>query len=142
MTGEELRVVTFELPRGSTEALQHLEGFEDFNPATEVLECLIAGTGTKDAPRVFGMKLDMVTHDELDFKPTFFDPKFELLRENGTLIAMCTKHIDDIKFGGTKKVILKIIQVLENTFGELKKQFKAFKNIGMNHVMLPDGSIK
>ena len=72
------------------------------------------------------MKLDMVTQDKFGFQPTFFDPKFELLRANDTLNAMITKHIDDIKLGGTKKVILSIIKVLEVTFGKLKIQFREF----------------
>ena len=66
---EELRVVVLELPKGSQEALRKLEGFEDSDTEYEVLECFIAGTGTKDAPRDFALKLKMFTQEALGFQP-------------------------------------------------------------------------
>ena len=41
--------------------LKTLPGFEDFDPTREVLRCLKPGTGLKDAPQAFSMKLKRVT---------------------------------------------------------------------------------
>ena len=47
------RDVQFTVPPGSIPVLQKLPGFENFNPATEVLRMLRCGFGLKDAPRLW-----------------------------------------------------------------------------------------
>ena len=61
LTGEAERVVHFTLPSGSAKILRQIPGFEDFDENKEVLRCTKPGTGTKDAPRAFSLKLRSVT---------------------------------------------------------------------------------
>ena len=61
-TGEPRREVNFELPEDAFAVLRTLKGYEDFDPATEVLHMLKPGTGCRDAPRCFALKLDKATN--------------------------------------------------------------------------------
>ncbi len=56
-TGEPQRIVHFELPRGAAEQLRLIEEFQNCSERTEVLRFCRPGTGTKDAPRAFSLKL-------------------------------------------------------------------------------------
>ena len=60
-TGEPLREVNFVLPSYCIPLLRRIPGYEDFNPAREVLHCEKPGTGCNDAPRCFSMKLAKIT---------------------------------------------------------------------------------
>ena len=57
LTGELLREVNFYLPASNIPILRKVQGFENFNPLTEVLHCDKPGTGSVDAPRAFSVKL-------------------------------------------------------------------------------------
>jgi hypothetical protein len=61
LTGERPREVNFYLPASNIPVLRKVKGFENFNPATEVLHCDKPGTGLVDAPRVFSLKLSSIT---------------------------------------------------------------------------------
>ena len=63
-TGEEERDVCFTLPPSAVPFLRQLEGFENFDERQEVLRCVKPGTGCKDAPRAFSMKLAEYTRSE------------------------------------------------------------------------------
>ena len=54
-TGAPLREAHFE--HGCVPSLRHVEGLEDFNPSTEMLHSDKPGTGLKDAPHAFSLKL-------------------------------------------------------------------------------------
>ena len=56
-TGAPLREVQFELPTGCVPLLRQVEGFEDFDPSTEVVHSDKPGTGLKDAHHAFSLKL-------------------------------------------------------------------------------------
>ena len=74
LTGEAERNVHFSLPPGADEQLRKLPGFENFDSRYECLKCDKPGTGTKDAPRAFSLKLAAVTQGPaVGMKPSFFD---------------------------------------------------------------------
>ena len=73
MTGEPLRDVSFYLPPSSIAILKQLPGYENFNPALEVLWCVKPGTGSVDAPRAFQLKLSKVTRETCKLIPTKTD---------------------------------------------------------------------
>merc|ERR1712039_736760 len=56
-TGEKEREVCFTLPPGSATVLRTLPGFAHYDESKHCLRCLKPGTGTKDAPRPFSLKL-------------------------------------------------------------------------------------
>ena len=62
-TNEPAREVNFELSADTVEILRQIKGFENFDPSTEVLHCTKPGTGCKDAPRCFAIKLARATND-------------------------------------------------------------------------------
>ena len=56
-TGERERLVCFTLPPGSAQILRQVKGFENYDESKHCLQCIKPGTGTKDAPRAFSLKL-------------------------------------------------------------------------------------
>ena len=58
VTGETRREVNFELDAESVAVLKTCKGYEDFNPALEVLHMMKPGTGCNDAPRCFFDAID------------------------------------------------------------------------------------
>ena len=143
-TGEPERFVHFVLPTGSAAVLRQIPGYENYDERYECLRCVKPGTGTKEAPRAFSLKLSKVTRSrECGFKPCTIDPELEVKHaEDGRLVAMLSKHVDDIKFGGERAFIDKTIVQLEKVFGKLAYHEQKFTNTGMRHQVMPDGSIQ
>jgi hypothetical protein len=56
-TGQPLRDVAFSLPQATVPAFQKLEGYANFDPHSEVFRLLKFGTGLKDAPQCFSLRL-------------------------------------------------------------------------------------
>ena len=56
-TGEPERDVFFTLSPGSAAMLRRIPGYETYDERYECLRCLKPGTGTKEAPRAFSLKL-------------------------------------------------------------------------------------
>ena len=80
--GEPVREANFALPPGSAAILRQVPGCETFNEHAECLRCIKPGTGCKDAPRAFSMKLARVTRSpECNAKPTRWDPELEVKHE-------------------------------------------------------------
>ena len=77
-TGEPEREVYFTLPPGSAAVIRQFRGYEDFDETRHCLKCLKPGTGTKEAPRAFSMKLAEVTRS-FGLRGTSFDPEFEMI---------------------------------------------------------------
>ncbi len=73
LTGERPREVNFYLPASNIPVLRKIKGFENFNPATEVLHCDKPGTGLVDAPRAFSIKLSSVTCEKCGLMPSKVD---------------------------------------------------------------------
>eukprot|EP00959_Pyramimonas_sp_CCMP1952_P262359 5485919-Pyramimonas_sp.AAC.1 len=98
-TGEKERVACFTLPPGSATVPRTLPGFEHCDESKHCLQCLKPGTGTKDAPRAFSLKLRRTTRG-FGFRPTSYDE--ELDTSSNLLTA---KHVDDINEAGTGDTI-------------------------------------
>eukprot|EP00959_Pyramimonas_sp_CCMP1952_P442761 9269026-Pyramimonas_sp.AAC.1 len=60
-TSEKERVACFTLPPGSASVLRPLPGCEHHDESKHCLQRLRPGTGTKDAPRAFSLKLRKIT---------------------------------------------------------------------------------
>eukprot|EP00959_Pyramimonas_sp_CCMP1952_P394975 8275418-Pyramimonas_sp.AAC.1 len=75
-TGEKERVVCFTLPPGSATLLRSLPGFEHYDESKHCLQCLMPGTGTKDAPRAFPLKLRRTTRG-FGLRPASCEEEFE-----------------------------------------------------------------
>ena len=143
LTGEDVRNVHFSLPPGADEQLRKLPGFENFDSRYECLKCDKPGTGTKDAPRAFSLKLASVTQAKCGMKPTFYDREFELKHDkDGNLIVANVKHVDDLKLIGPEHEVEAIIAELETVFGKLKRNYKDFTNCGIRHRQHDDGSVE
>ena len=68
------RDVQFTVPPGSVNILKRLPGYQDFNPAREVLRMLRCGFGLKDAPRLWNKILRQVL-SQLGMTPLQSDPQ-------------------------------------------------------------------
>ena len=103
-TQEPAREVNFELPRDAVAVLRQCRGYENFDPTTEVLHMTRPGTGCKDAPRCFAIKLSQATNSKFGAKPTTHDPQLIVRHDSrGQLDFIATKHVDDIKVGPMRK---------------------------------------
>ena len=143
LTGEDVRNVHFSLPPGADEQLRKLPGFENFDSRYECLKCDKPGTGTKDAPRAFSLKLASVTQNKCGMKPTFYDREFELKHDkHGQLIVANVKHVDDLKLIGPEAEVEAVIAELEAVFGKLKRNYKDFTNCGIRHRQHDNGSVE
>ena len=134
MTGEPLREVNFMLPSGSVPVLQRLEGFESFDPISEVLHCDKPGTGLVDAPRAFSLKLGLVTKGACKLLPSSVDAELCLKHESGQLVAIMAKHVDDLKISGPVRVVEWIVSEIQKVFGDLIVQWHTFTNCGVRHI--------
>ena len=74
-TQEPKREVNFDLPPDAVAVLRQCKGYEDFDPTTEVLHMVRPGTGCKDAPRCFAIKLTRATNGKFGARPTTHDPQ-------------------------------------------------------------------
>ena len=135
LTGAPLRVVCFELPLKCIPLLKQLPGFEDFNPAEEVLECTKPGTGLRDAPKAFGIRLGQTTRDNCGLQSVTPDPEMEVLHKDGEPILIICKHVDDIKMAGSEATIKWLIRELEAVFGPLTVNWDNFTNCGIRHAL-------
>ncbi|CAK9067108.1 Retrovirus-related Pol polyprotein from transposon RE1 (Retro element 1) (AtRE1) [Includes: Protease RE1 [Durusdinium trenchii] len=110
-----------------------IEGFENFNPATEVLRCTKPGTGCRDAPRAWSMKLRKATA-KYGLKSTLMDSELEyLLDSNGKICLLLLKHVEDLKIAGPKKHVLELVEYLSFAFGKLGLEFENFTFCGIRH---------
>ena len=137
LTGEPLRDVSSALPTGSIAALRQLPGYEDFDSTTECLHCDKPGTGLKDAPQAFSLKLKSVTRSKCGLKQTSFDPELEILHVDGQLRLVIAIHVDDLKMTGPPDTIKWFMTQLEATFGKLKCNWDSFTNCGIRHIRDP-----
>eukprot|EP00959_Pyramimonas_sp_CCMP1952_P172067 3595328-Pyramimonas_sp.AAC.1 len=87
-------MVCFALPPGSAQVLRALPGFSSYDESRHCLGCLQPGTGTKDAPRAFSLKLRTTTR-AMGLTPTSYDSEFEFSQD-----VLTAKHVDDINMTG------------------------------------------
>ena len=93
ITGEPLRDVNFYLPPSSVAVLKQIEGYTNFDPATEVLHSLKPSTGSVDAPRCFHLKLAQITRGKCNLVPTRTDEELLILHRGGRLVAILAIHV-------------------------------------------------
>ena len=137
VTGEPERDVAFALPSSTIGALRRLPGYANFDPTKEVLKCLKPGTGLKDAPQAFSMKLRSVTA-ACNLTPSLLDS--ELLMKHspsGRLLFVMSVHVDDLKFAGEPEVVDSVTRRIQQTFGQLRIIKHTFTNCGVKHTQNP-----
>jgi hypothetical protein len=130
LTGEKPREVNFYLPASNIPLLQKVPGFGNFNPTREVRHCDKLCAGLVDAPRAFSLKLSKVTRDECKMAPSDVDPELCFRREEGRLVCLMTKHVDDLEISGEPKYVHLVLEELQNVFGGLKLTWNAFAHCG------------
>ena len=121
-TGEKERIVCFRLPPGTATILRKFPGFMDYDETKHCLWCVKPGTGTKDAPRAFSLKLRQTTQ-KLGLQSTSYDPEFEVKKD-----LLTAKHVDDINMCGTPKEIDRYVAEVEKVFGKCKLNQSPFTN--------------
>ena len=131
-TGEPVREVNLEISADAAEIIRQVPGFESFNELQEVLHNDKPGTGLVDAPRAFSLKVAQVLQ-KLGLRPTTVDPEVWTWHENEQLVAVLTKHVDDLKMTGQNGRLKRIIDALENVFGKMTQHWNEFTNCGMRH---------
>ena len=78
LTGDAPREVCFTLPKGMAPLIRQIPGYESYDESIHCLECDKPGTGSKDAPRAFSIKLATVTRSPtVGLKPTTFDSELD-----------------------------------------------------------------
>ena len=143
LTGEDEHEVHFDLPAREAEYLKQVPGFEGFDPRKETLKCLKPGTGCRDAPRAFALKLAQFTRSEaIGLRPSLYDSELELKHVGGHLVLLLVKHVDDIKIAGEPREVDTLVAHLESGFGKLAYQENTFTVCGLTHVRHSDGSIE
>ena len=103
-TQESERDVNFELSPDAVAILRRIAGFEDFDPAVEVLHMEKPGTGCKDAPRCWALQLAKATNAEYGAIGTLYDDELIAKHSGGELQLLATKHVDDVKVAGSDTV--------------------------------------
>ena len=140
-TDAPMRDVSFELTGEGLSCLQTLPEFKGFNPRTEVLHCLKPGTGCRDAPRCFSLKLRQVTQ-AFGLRSSSIDPELEMLHKNGDLVMAIIKHVDDLKMIGPRKLIEEFVAHLTAVFGKMEIEWHSFTFCGVQHTQQADGSVE
>ena len=138
-TNAPLRDVSFELCDRAASVLGRLSGMEGFDPQTEVLHCLKPGTGCRDAPRCFAIKLRHAT-EAYGLRSTLVDSELEMLWNPQTKapVLLVLKHVDDLKIAGPPEQIEKFVQHLTQTFGKLEIHWHQFTFCGIKHIQDPN----
>ena len=143
LTGEAEHEVHFDLPAREAEYLKQVPGFEGFDPRKETLKCLKHGTGCRDAPRAFALKLAQFTRSEkIGLQPSLYDSELEYKHVGGRLVLILVKHVDDLKIAGEPREVDALVAHLESGFGKLAYQENNFTVCGLTHVRRSDGSIE
>ena len=99
------------------------------------------GTGCKDAPKCFALKLAQATNQEFGAKPSAVDDQLIMKHSATGLEFIGTKHVDDIKVGASPDTVAKFTKTLEKVFGpgELEITRTNFTNCGIRHTRTPAG---
>ena len=113
--------------------LRTLPGFASYDESKHCLQCLKPGTGTKDAPRAFSLKLRTVTRS-LGLKPTSYDQEFETSQN-----LLTAKHVDDVNMAGEEDTIDKYVKAVEGTFGTCKLNRHSYTNCAVRYTKTEDG---
>ena len=104
------------------------------------------GTGCKDAPKCFAIKLAQATNDRFGASPSLIDDQLIMRRtagptDRGELDFIGSKHVDDIKVGAEDEVRDEFVAAFEQVFGrgEIDVTAVNFTNCGLRHIRVADG---
>ena len=99
------------------------------------------GTGFKDAPRCFSLKLEKATRGRYQAKPLSYDDQLLVKHKHGRLVFIASVHVDDIKVACDPAELKEFIAALTYVFGESELDITAkfFTNCGMRHTLLEGG---
>jgi hypothetical protein len=75
----------------------------------------------------------MVTENVCKLIPSSVDSELCFRRDRGELVALMTKHVDDLKITGDRNIVRAILTELQKVFGELKLTYNSFVNCGVQH---------
>ena len=141
LSGAPRREVNFDLPPEAVTILRRCKGFEDFDPRTEVLSMTKPGTGCKDAPKCFALKLAQATNKNFGARPSVVDDQLIMRHTPAGLELLGSKHVDDIKVGSGPATTARFITSLESVFGkgELDVTPRNFTNCGIRHTRTQTG---
>jgi hypothetical protein len=168
LSGEPLRHVQFELAPEDVLLLKKLPGFENFDPATEVLDMVKPIYGLKDAPRAWRKKLHEVL-TKFGMRPSKSDPQVYMSHypwnddnepgkiRSGSLVSregadgptnfgsrrqlkiILTTHVDDLKGAGKRKDAMALLQHLKKEVGDCSEEWNHFTHTGIEHDQNADG---
>eukprot|EP00959_Pyramimonas_sp_CCMP1952_P465065 9487654-Pyramimonas_sp.AAC.1 len=128
-------MVCFTLPPGSAAVLRSLPGFGSYDESKHCFQCLKPGTGAKDAPRAFSLKLRRVTRG-MGLQGTSRDEEFEM---SPNLLA--AKHVDDIDVTGTDAGVDSYVKCVESTFGACKLNKHTYTSCAVRYSKSSDGDV-
>jgi hypothetical protein len=120
LTGEKVRRAAFSPPVGYESFIAELPNCSHYSKLKHELEMLKAVYGLKDAPRAWRKRLHQALL-KLRAEQLKTDSNVYVWRaSDGKLLAICSTHVDDLKFGGVPKVLEDILKELTIQFGALK----------------------
>lgn len=143
LTGEPLRVVGFQCPKGTEPYMKELAEFKHLNFDLWDLQMIKAIYGLKDAPRAWRKRLDQI-FKELGGHSLNIDQAIYVWHDSSGLICIVSTHVDDLKFAGTETFVVWFLGQLEIRVGTLKL-FDAFnssfEHCGIMHCQESDYSV-
>jgi hypothetical protein len=140
LTGEPIRKVSLEVDKETIEIIRELPGYSNFDYSW-VLELLKPAYGLKDAPRLWGMKLDMVIMKRTGAIALRIDRRVYVWFQNGNFMLIMSTHVDDFKGAGLKDWAEWVLKELSEEFGVIKISWNNFEHVGVMHERLEDGTI-
>ena len=87
-----------------------------------------------DALRAFSMQLRGVTESKCKMKSSQVEGELCMKHTMGRLVALLTKHVDDLKLTGEPDSATKGLSELQKVSGELKVEWYTFTNCGVRHI--------
>ena len=140
LTGEKVRRAAFLPPVGYESFVAELPNCQHFCKLKHELEMLKAIYGLKDAPRAWRKRLHLALV-KLRAEQLRTDTNVYIWRaSDGKLLAICSTHVDDLKFGGFPDLLDHLLKELSAQFGVLKICRDSFEHCGIMHELQSDGS--
>eukprot|EP00959_Pyramimonas_sp_CCMP1952_P059247 1237247-Pyramimonas_sp.AAC.1 len=137
VTGEKERMECFTGPLGSASMLRALPGVSSYDEIKRCFQCLKPGTGTKDAPTAFSLKVRTVTRG-FGLKPLRMTKNLRRSRPN----LLTAKHVDDINMAGVGETVDKYVNCVKGTFGAEKVNKHCCTNCAMRFAKTEDGHLR
>lgn len=136
LTGYAQREVNFYLSATDIPLLRTIPGFEDSNPAKEVLPCDKPGAGLADAPRAFQIKLTIILLSQC--KMTQINVAWRCYRHDGGVVASAmTIHVDVPNIAGGAQIVSSMAAELEMPFRQRTVQRGHITNCGTGQIQDP-----